>query len=576
MFIDAREVTDAQTFDTTVCIVGGGVAGIALALNLARQHIDVCVLESGGLKSDAATDDLYRGDSSGIPYEFDCHYRSRYLGGSSNCWGGWNRPLEPEDFSARAWVPHSGWPISHAELQPYYERTHTLLALGPTSFESDFWEKAINSDRVRRVQFATERVQDSFSQFSRHARMGQQYHDELAAKSSVRVFLHANAVNIATDSNAQHVTQIDVRTLSGRSFTMRANYFVLATGGIENARLLLASNQTQREGLGNGNDLVGRFFMDHPRLQAGMLKLRKPFRGNKLYDIKHQDKTRVVFAHDTSVAAQFVLRPDVIEREQLLHARVWFRSIFVGENSPAVAALHRFTQTFLHNAHTNLHYGRDLLAMLRDPVSTIGYILARALPVRPLLRGVRYEIVAEPDPNPNSRVTLSDERDQLGMRRVRVDWQLGSLVRKTFARTLAIVSEELQSAGVADVELSPLFADDPAADKPLGDKQWPEDLQGTWHHMGTTRMSDSAAHGVVDRNCRVHGMDNLFIAGSSVFPTGGGNFPTMTLAALALRLGDHLALEIKNASHVFDTTLPMKEAMSDGTADIDRLFVKAN
>lgn len=547
MIIDAREVNNAQTFDTTVCIVGGGVAGIALALNLARQNIDVCVLESGGLTSDAATDDLYQGENAGIPYAFDCHFRSRYLGGSSNCWGGWNRPLEPEDFSARAWVPHSGWPLSHAELQPYYERTHALLALGPTSFESEFWEKAINSPRVRRVQFATERVCDSFTQFSRHARMGKLYHAELAANPSVRVFLYANATNIATDLNAQHVTQIDVRTLSGRSFHVRAKYFVLATGGIENARLLLASNQTQREGLGNGNDLVGRFFMDHPRLQAGMLKLRKSFRGNKLYDIKHQDKTRVVFAHGTSVAAQFVLRPEVIEREQLLHARVWFRSIFAGENSPAVEALHRFTQTFLHDAHTNLHYRRDLLTMLRDPGSALGYMLARALPVPPLLRGIRYEIVAEPDPNPNSRVTLSDECDQLGMRRVCVDWRLGPLVRKTFARTLAIVSEELQRAGVADIELPPLFTDDQ-----FNDTQWPNDLQGTWHHMGTTRMNDSAQRGVVDRNCRVHGMDNLFIAGSSVFPTGGGNFPTMTLAALALRLSDHLAQEIKNTTPVLN------------------------
>lgn len=539
MFIDAREVSNAQLFNATVCIVGGGVAGIALALNLARHQIDVCVLESGGFNSDSATDDLYRGENIGIPYVFDCHFRSRYLGGSSNCWGGWNRPLEPEDFSARPWVPHSGWPLSYNDLKPYYERTHDLLALGPDSFESDFWEQAINRAQVRRVRFETTRVRDSFTQFSRHARMGKQYREELAANPRIRVLLHANATNIATAGDAQHVEQIEVSTLSGRRFQVRAKYFVLATGGIENARLLLASNQVQREGLGNGNDLVGRFFMDHPRLQAGTLTLRKPFRGNKLYDIKHQDKTRVVFAHNTSVAAQFVLAPDVIEREQLLHARVWFRSIFAGEDSASVAALHRFTQTLLHDVHTNLRYRRDLLTMLRDPGSAIGYMFARALSVPPLVRGIRYEIVAEPDPNPNSRVTLADERDPLGMRRVRVDWQLGPLVQKTFSRTLTIVSEELQRAGVADIELPPLFADG----------QWPTDLQGTWHHMGTTRMHDSPHHGVVDRNCRVHGIDNLFIAGSSVFPTGGGNFPTMTLAALALRLADHLATHIQNSSH---------------------------
>jgi choline dehydrogenase-like flavoprotein len=552
MFIDAREVGNAQTFVTAVCIVGGGVAGIALALSLAQQQIDVCLLESGGLQSEAATDDLYRGENIGIPYAFDCSYRSRYLGGSSNCWGGWNRPLEPEDFSARPWVPHSGWPLSYTDLQPYYERTHKLLALGPTSFESEFWETAINRAHVRRVRFNTERVRDSFSQFSRQARMGKLYRDELAASPFIRVFLHANVINIATDQSARHVTQVDVRTLSGYQFSVSANQFVLATGGIENARLLLASNQTQREGLGNGNDLVGRYFMDHPRLQAGTLKLRKAFRGNRLYDIKHQDKTRVVFAHDTSVAAQFVLAPEVIEREQLLHARVWFRSIFVGEESASVAALHRFTQTILHDAHTNLRYRRDLLQMLRDPLSAIGYTLARAFSVPPLVRGIRYEIVAEPDPNPNSRVTLAEECDQLGMRRARVNWQLGPLVQKTFARTLTIVSEELQVAGVADIDLPPLF--------PNG--EWPRDLQGTWHHMGTTRMHNSPEHGVVDRDCRVHGIDNLFVAGSSVFPTGGGNFPTMTLAALALRLADHLAAIIQNPLQI-DARQPLAQINGD-------------
>lgn len=533
MFIDAREVGGAHTFNATVCIVGAGIAGITLALNLAKQQIDVCVLEGGGFANDAAGDDLYRGENVGIPYAFDTGFRSRYLGGSSNCWGGWNRPLEREDFAARSWVPHSGWPLDYDELKPYYDRTHALLSLGPTRFDSEFWEAALSSARVRgvrRAAFAGDRVRDSFTQFSPPARMGKSYRDELATNRYIRVILHANATNIATDEQARTVRRIDVRTLDGQHFTVSAPYFVLATGGIENARLLLASDQVRREGLGNGNDLVGRFFMDHPRIVTGDVRLREPFRGNKLYDIKHQDKSRIVFAHNTSVAAQFVLAPDVVAQEELLHARVWFRSIFVGENSPAVAALHRYTQTLLHDAHANLQPGRDLLAMLRDPFSTLGYTLARAFPVAPLLRGIQYEAVVEPDPNPDSRITLSDDRDALGMRRVRVNWQLGPLVQKTFARTLQIVSEELQRAGVADVQLPPLFENG----------QWPANLQGTWHHMGTTRMHDSPQYGVVDRNCRVHGMENLFIAGSSVFPTGGGNFPTMTLAALALRLADHL------------------------------------
>ena len=535
MFIDARAHGEAQSFSTTICIVGGGVAGIALALNLARQQIDVCVLESGGFDADPATDDLYCGDNIGIPYAFDCNYRSRFLGGSSNCWAGYNRQMEPLDFVTRSWVPYSGWPLTAAELQPYYARTHELLQLGPECFDAEFWGAAISHPRVRRAPFDGKRVVDSFIQFSPPARMGKVYRHELEHNPYICVFLHANVVNIASNANADAVTQVDVKTLTGRCFAVQARYFVLAAGGIENARLLLASNRTQATGLGNGNDLVGRFFMDHPRLHTGVVKLRKPFRGNMLYDIKYQDKSRIVYAHNTSVAAHFVLTPETLAAEELLHARVWLRSVFIGEDTAAVAAMHRFMLTF-RGAQRNLQPWPDLLTILRDPLSAIGYRLACKLPVRPLLRGIRYEVIAEPDPNPANRVTLSQRKAALGMPRVTVDWHLGPLVRKTYERTLAIVSEELARAGVADAVLStPICADD-----------WDQHVESTWHHMGTTRMHESPAHGVVDRNCKMHHVHNLYVAGSSVFPTGGGNFPTMTLAALALRLGDHLAEQIQS------------------------------
>lgn len=542
MFIDARELDSGYSLNAEVCIVGGGIAGIAIALQLADQNIDVCLLESGGFHCDPATDDLYNGENIGIPYRFDSHYRSRFLGGSSNCWGGWNRPLETLDFAKRDWVPDSGWPFDKSVLEPYYDRTHALLQLGPQSFDSEFWGSALQHPRVRRTTFASGRIEDSFTQFSPPARLGKLYREQLRDHPHIRVLLHANAINIAAADNAQAVTHIDIATLNGRRLTARAKHFVLAAGGIENARLMLASNGTQRNGIGNAHDLVGRYFMDHPRFQIGNVRLRKPYIGNKLYDIKHQDKSRIVHAHNTSVAAQWVLTPETLMAEQLLHARVWLRSIFIGEDTDAVAALHRFTQTYLHAGHANLQPRRDLKLMLRDPLSAIGYTAARAFPVRPLMRGIRFEIVAEPDPNASSRVTLSSERDALGMPRARVDWQLGPLVQKTFKRTLEIVAEELQREGIADCELPGAFRDGQL----FLDGQWPKNLEGTWHHMGTTRMHDSPQLGVVDRNCRVHGMHNLFIAGSSVFPTGGGNFPTMTLAALALRLSDHLEQIIKN------------------------------
>jgi choline dehydrogenase-like flavoprotein len=181
---------------------------------------------------------------------------------------------------------------------------------------------------------------------------------------------------------------------------------------------------------------------------------------------------------------------------------------------------------------------KDLLTMMAHPLDTFGYGYTRVFQPRWLIKGVKFQAIVEPEPDPNSRVMLSPtQKDQLGMNRVRVDWRLGSKVKRTFDRTLAILADDMRMSGVAEVDLDP----------PLEGNKWPADLEGTWHHMGTTRMHDSPKHGVVDRNCKVHGMANLYVAGSSVFPTSGANFPTITLAALTFRLSEHIAKELRTS-----------------------------
>jgi choline dehydrogenase-like flavoprotein len=538
MFIDTRRVEQDAAIETTVCIIGAGVAGITLAREMEKQGIGTCLLESGGYEPDDETRDLYRGEDVGLPYSFADGCRGRFLGGSSNCWGGWCRPLDPWDFQKREWIAHSGWPFGMEEMAPYYERTHALLKLGPINFDPAFWERSIGRSDVRRVPLASGRVRDTVSQFSPPARFGKLYREELSNARHVRVFLYANVVNIDTDPEAKTVSQIQVRTLSGKRMTVKAKIFVLSTGGIENARLLLSSNKVQAEGLGNGNDLVGRYFMDHPRLQSGMVRFSKGWSRNKLYDIKYHYMNSAVAAHGTHIASQLALTPEVLESERLLNARVWFCSVFPGEGSAGAQALFRCKQALLQKEQAGWSLTRDVATMVAHPVDTVGYGFTRLFQPRALIRGVRFQIIVEPEPNPDSRVTLSATRkDSLGMPRVRVDWRLTDRVRRTFDRTLAIVADELRRGGVADVTLDP----------PIEGGEWPASFEreGTWHHMGTTRMNDSPKLGVVDRNCRVHGMTNLYVAGSSVFPTAGANFPTITLAALALRLSSHIALQVK-------------------------------
>jgi choline dehydrogenase-like flavoprotein len=537
MFVDTRRVEQGTAIDTTVCIIGAGVAGITLAREMERYGIETCVLESGGFEPDDETRDLYRGEDIGIPYSFSDGCRGRFLGGSSNCWGGWCRPLDPWDFEKRSWVAHSGWPFGLEELKPYYDRTHALLKLGPLNFDPAFWEKSIGRRDVRRVPLLSGKVRDTISQFSPPARFGKLYREELKRSRHVRVFLHANAVHIDTDADARTVTRIQVATLSGRKMTVSAKMFVLATGGIENARLLLSSNKVQAEGLGNGNDLVGRYFMDHPRLQSGSIRFTDQWARNKLYDIKYHYMNSAVSAHGQHIASQLALTPEVLEQEGLLNARAWFCSVFPGEGSAGAQALFRCKQALLKKEQAGWSLTRDMATMMAHPVDTVGYGFTRLFQPRLLIKDVRFQIIVEPEPDPDSRVTLSPtQKDSLGMHRVRVDWRLTNRVRRTFDKTLEIVANELRQGGVAQVKLDP----------PIEGGLWPAtfEKEGTWHHMGTTRMHDSPKQGVVDRNCRVHGMTNLYIAGSSVFPTAGANFPTITLSALALRLSGRIAFEL--------------------------------
>lgn len=307
MLIDLRNLDDGRVLVSTVCIIGAGVAGITLARELEKQGIDTCLLESGGLAADDATRDLARGEAVGFDYQFADGCRGRFLGGSSNCWGGWCRPLDPWDFEKRSWIPHSGWPFGLEELRSWYEQAHQVLKLGPVNFDPLFWERSIGRRDVRRMPLCTGDVRDTISQFSPPVRFGRDYRSELRRARFVRIFLHATVTQIVPDKMCTRIEQVRVRTLTGRQMSVSARLFILATGGIENARLLLASTEVAANGLGNGHGLVGRYFMDHPRMLKGYIRFHPDWTRNKLYDIKYNYMNRAVSAHGTKIAAQLAL-----------------------------------------------------------------------------------------------------------------------------------------------------------------------------------------------------------------------------------------------------------------------------
>jgi choline dehydrogenase-like flavoprotein len=509
MIEDALEMQDNKDLSADLAIIGAGPAGITIARALAGSKISTLVLEAGGMKYSAEAQDMYAGESVGIDYPLTGS-RLRYLGGSSNHWGGFCFPLAPIDFEVRDWVPYSGWPIRYEELQPYYDRASEIVEVLPGRFDDvDYWNKKY-AESIPAL--ATGRMHLGFVQYSPPTHFGERYRADLENARNIRVLLNANVVNIDVNENGAAVKQLKVRTQSGKSHTVRARYFVLATGGLENPRMLLLSNDVMKSGLGNQNDLVGRFFMEHPHLQGNAEIVAADAR--RLPRLFHE----VITFNGHSAYLAFRPSSEFLRAKKLLNA-----SIQIGfaeehrRSKPAqyVGPVRAKEQADMLQAAHNFIVDSSDDRRRRDP-DYLGFWLGSGA-------------ACEQAPNPASRVTLSSERDALGLPRIRLDWKLTEQDRRSIMQHFYSLALEFGALGMGRVLVN--MRDDGI---------WPDMVAGGNHHMGTTRMSDSPANGVVDRNCRVHGIENLYVGGSSVFPTSGIANPTLTIVALALRLAEHI------------------------------------
>jgi choline dehydrogenase-like flavoprotein len=486
-FASARDVAEGSTLSADVCIAGGGAAGITIALRLRDRGRSVLLLESGGFVRDEQTDRLANGSMSGIKaFTLDQH-RARVLGGSTSLWTGWCMPFSPEDFESREWIPHSGWPIQYPDVVPYYRRAQRLVQLAAFQYEP-----TALSDGRRVLTTASKRLATAVFQYSPPTHFGLVYRDQLAEAPDVRVLLHANVTEVVLDDGRRTVERFDVSVLSGPRFRVEAQVFVLATGGVENARLLLASD------VGNPNDLVGRFFMEHPQYYWSVVWVSARDAADESFyrlhqqDMEESDGSR----RGVDLRGAFTLTKEVLASERL----------------PDFSA-------------TLVDAPFDAVGTGRIQANTVRALLPRS--AAHVMR--RLEIRAEQTPDPESRVTLRHERDALGVPRADLRWQIRGEDLLAYKRALTILGAELGQLG------GHVWA-------PSDDKGWfAGAVLGGGHHMGTTRMTATPAEGVVDADCRVFGIENLYIAGSSVFTTGSRANPTLTIVALAERLADHLA-----------------------------------
>jgi choline dehydrogenase-like flavoprotein len=439
------------------------------------------------------------------------------------------------DFESRPWVEQSGWPFSMSVLEPFYRRAHEICQVASDDYDPERAMSELAHPRAKLLPFDPARLESTIYRFSPPTRFGQVYREALRRAPDLRCYLNANVLAIKSDASARTVTRLAVGTLSGVRFEIAARHYVLTAGGIENARLLLLSNDIVANGLGNRYDLVGRFFMEHPHTKRGVIVPTRRL-ASGLYG---------EMFHGRAIMARISL-PDALKRQEgLLNYSANLHAVYFGQDSQGWLALRKAILSLSRARRSDPFVrlppygrkglsGRQIFDMVRqfDRMAIAG--LLRLFQPNRFIKGFVLESKPEQAPNPGSHVTLDDACDAFGLRRVKVDWRMLPIDRRTVVRGEEIIDAELRRLGIGSVV--PL--------KQAEIEGWPDSLEGGWHQLGTTRMHADAEHGVVDPNSRVHGMSNLFIAGGSVFPTCGTAPPTLTIVALALRLASHLKQNI--------------------------------
>jgi choline dehydrogenase-like flavoprotein len=542
--IDYLDRSSAVDFDVDVCIVGAGPAGISIARTFIGSGTRVCVVESGGLHGEEDIQKLYEGTSIGSPALDPATCRMRAFGGSSNVWGGGCIPLDQLEIERRDWVPYSGWPLSYAELEPHYRQARAVCGVEAHEFVAGSF---LTPPARVPVAFDARTLVNQVFVLS-PLLFGKAYRSDLERAANIHLLLHANLLELEASDTGSTVRQARIGSLDGRRGTVRARHYVLACGGIENARLLLLSNSVVPQGLGNRFDLVGRYFMDHPSGKLGTVHTDLPDGLTRPYDRSGGKGRAPAFP-------ELCLSADAARERHMLSGRV--RPVAVESPLPGGIRALRDLRARLHSpgrgedlslegrmagaivptaASAGSKESESIVTLaLRVAAGTgdIAGAFMRKLADKPTVKTGHIDLVGyfEQAPNPDSRITLGTERDALGQRKVCVDWQLTPLDWHTYRTAAGLFGEELAQACRGHFQPEPWLQ---------WEGQQTPPLRGTSHHMGTTRMADDPQQGVVDRECKVHGVDNLYVVGSSVFPTSGWEFPTFTIVAMSLRLADHL------------------------------------
>ena len=562
MMLDMADLSDGQVLKADLCIIGAGAAGISIALQFIGQGFDVLLVESGGRRHEPEIQDMYAGsverpDMHASPDRFRC----RQFGGSTTLWGGRCVPFDPTDFETRNYIPHSGWPIAYSELLPFYRDANAICEAGAFAYRID--EAFDRPMRPMIEDFSSDNFStDHLERFSKPTNFAARYGTALQRASDVRVLLHATATRATFDASGKVVGQVDVTNLAGKTAFIQSQSFVLATGGLEVARLLLANRDRHPDGIGNEHGAVGRYYMCHIAGTMGRIKINSQ---NSAvwhdYDISADGtycRRRFALAANAQHrhrVGNFVARlhhPQIANPD---HRTAALSVVFLGSRLLPWEYRTRVSSGFDSSLRD---YGRHIANITGDPLSAVrfatrmltGRFLAErkipSLVVASKANLFSLDFHGEQVPNPDSRVMLDADRDALGVPRLKIDWRYTQQDIETISTSVRLLAEDIERSGVGTFNYDP-------------DTVEAEMIRyGAYggHHLGTARMGSDPRTSVVDAQCRVHGVENLFIASAATFPTSSQANPTLTIVALALRLAKHLAHQLRVASSPSVNTAP--------------------
>jgi choline dehydrogenase-like flavoprotein len=549
MIDDALEIAADSTIEADVCVVGAGAAGITLALEAASRGLQVLLLESGGREADDRTQRLYEGVVADERMHSPPHrYRQRRFGGSTTIWGGRCMPLDDIDFEQRPYIAHSGWPMQRSALTAFYGPANALCEAGEFKYRAtEAFQRPLKPliEGFHSEHFTT----DYMERFSCPTDFGARYARRLQDSPNIRVLLHANLTEIRLAQDGTSVRSLLVRTLGPRRITVHASRFVLAMGAIEIARVLLANRGAHSHGIGNEYDCVGRYYMCHVAGTIGTLiqhgAVDRVWHGYDISDEGIYCRRRFALSEQTQRQLQlgnFIARlhhpriPDPSHRSAVLSALQLAKGIIPyeygarlhGDESLSAASWLAHLRNVVLGPGQVFAFGRH---MLRDRL-----LAARKFPsiiVRSPAGRYSLDFHAEQEPLAASRVTLASERDELGMPRVMIDWHYSAFDVHTVRESIRLFGEAIDRCALGRFEYDP---------ESIELEMLRYGAYGG-HHLGTARMGDDVRSSVVDRNCRVHSIHNLYLAGGAVFPTSSQANPTLTIVALAARLAAHLQAE---------------------------------